>query len=212
MFKNNKVFKIDKNGNKKRILGIIPGFNIRFKGKNSSVILYEPVPKFSRCKIKMDDNSEVIIKSSHERIKKLNIQMDSNQKCEIGKEFFTFGCEIVFASEKNLSVKIGDNCLFARNILIRPSDGHSIYSIDSGKALNFGKNIEIGNHVWVAGDVSILKGVYVHDNCVIGHGAIMTKSTTESYSIYAGNPARLVKSHINWDYCAPDAFVKNNGL
>ncbi len=209
MFKGNKVYKVDKNGNKRGILGFIPGLNIRFKGKNSTITLYEPLPRFSKCRIKLENNSDVIIKSSHDKVKKLNIHMASNQKCEIGKEFFTYGCEIVFSTEDNLCVKIGDDCVFARNILIRPSDGHSIFDMDTKILKNPGKSIEIGNHVWIAGNTAILKGIHIQDNCVIGHGSVVTKSSTEPNSIYAGNPARLVKSKINWSVLAPDKYLES---
>ena len=208
MFRGNKIYKVDKYGNKKRILGFVPGLNIRFKGKNSTITLYEPVPKFSKCRIKVENNSNVIIKSSHDKVKKLNIHMASNQKCEIGKEFFTYGCEIVFSTEENLSVKIGDDCIFARNILIRPSDGHSVFDVCTKELKNPGRSIELGNHVWVAGNTAILKGVHIHDNCIIGHGSVVTKSTTEPYSIYAGNPARLVKTNIDWSNIAPDKYLE----
>ena len=208
MFNGNKIYKVDKSGNKRRILGFIPGLNIRFKGKNSTVTLHEPMPKFSKCRIKLENNSNFVIKSSHDMVKKLNIQMASDQTCEIGKEFFTFGCEIVFSTENNLTVKIGDNCVFARNILIRPSDGHSIFDKDSKELKNPGKSIEIGNHVWIAGNSAILKGVHILDNCVIGHGSVVTKNTTEPNSVYAGNPAKCVKSNINWSNVAPDKYLE----
>ena len=198
MFKGNKIYIVDKNGNKKRFFGFIPGLNIRFKGKNSVVELYEPLPKFSRCRIKMLDSSTFIMKSSKDKIHKLQVLMDSNQTCCIGSEFFTFGCEIIFSEQKDLNVTIGDNCMFARNILIRPTDGHFILDNETGEIKNFGENIEIGNHVWIAGNTAILKGVKIHDNCVIGHGSIVTKSTTEPNAVYAGNPAKLVKRNINW--------------
>lgn len=198
MFKGNKIYIVDKNGNKKRFFGFIPGLNIRFKGKNSVVELYEPLPKFSGCRIKMLDSSTFIMKSSKDKIHKLHVLMDSNQICRIGSEFFTFGCEIVYSSEPNLSVNIGNDCLFAKDIIIRPSDGHKIYDKETNEIKNIGKSIDIGNHIWVAGNTAILKGVKIHDDCVIGLGSIVTKSTTEPNAVYAGNPAKLVKRNINW--------------
>ena len=47
----NKIYKITKCGVKKEVYGFIPGLSIRFKGKNSTVELYEPLPKFSKCKV-----------------------------------------------------------------------------------------------------------------------------------------------------------------
>lgn len=208
MFKGNRIYKVDKNGKKKRILNLIFGLNIHFKGKNSTVTLYEPLPKFSKCKIKLKDSSEVSIGYSHDKVKNLQVIMESNQKLNIGNEFFTYSCDIVYADEENLRVTIGDNCMFARGILIRPSDGHSVIDKDSGELLNAGKNITISNNVWVAGNVAILKGVNIQENCVIGHGSVMTMKQTEANSIYAGNPARLIKQNVEWKNMSPKKYLQ----
>jgi acetyltransferase-like isoleucine patch superfamily enzyme len=88
--------------------------------------------------------------------------------------------------------------LFARNIIVRPDDGHIIYDKDTYEIKNKGKDICIGNHVWVTGNSAILKGVHIDDNCIIGHGSIVTKSSTEPNAVYAGVPAKLVRENINW--------------
>ena len=50
----------------------------------------------------------------------------------------------------------------------------------------------IGKNTWIGDNVIILSGVKIGDNCVIGAGSIVTKDV-ESNSIYAGNPAHLIK-------------------
>lgn len=57
---------------------------------------------------------------------------------------------------------------------------------------NSEKNIVIGNDVWIGFGVQIMPGVTIADGCVLGAGAVVTKSTTP-YGVYAGVPARLVK-------------------
>ena len=185
MFNGNKIYKIDKNGKKKRIFGFIPGLNIRFKGNNSTIILHEPFPKFKNCRFKLQNNSTIEIKSSKDFIKKLEIIMLSDQTCKIGENFFTFGCEIIFAYNPNLKVEIGDNCMFAKNILIRPSDGHSIIDINSKELLNPDMDIKIGNDVWIAGNATILKGAEIANNSIIGHGSVVTKKCDIPYLLVA---------------------------
>lgn len=196
MFGTNKIYKIDRNGNRKRILGIIPGLWIAFRGKNSVVEIKEPFPKFCKCKIRLKNNSFVSI-GSLGRIKKLNIIGESNQSYKIGNNFQSLSCELTAANEKNLSIQIGDDCLFSKNIILRASDGHAIIDKETKKILNYGKDIIIGNHVWIAGNVTILKGVNIGNNCVIGHGSIVTKECFEN-SLYVGVPAKLVKKNISW--------------
>ena len=53
--------------------------------------------------------------------------------------------------------------------------------------------IEIGNDVWVGARAIILPGVVIGDHSIIGAGSVVTKSFP-SYSILAGNPAKLIRS------------------
>jgi len=53
------------------------------------------------------------------------------------------------------------------------------------------KGITIGDDVWLGAGAKVLDGVTVATGCVIGAGAVVTKST-EPYGIYAGVPARKI--------------------
>ena len=51
---------------------------------------------------------------------------------------------------------------------------------------------KVGNDVWIGNDVVILAGVEIGDGAVVGARALVTHNI-ESYSIVAGNPARLIR-------------------
>ena len=51
--------------------------------------------------------------------------------------------------------------------------------------------IKIGNNVWLGENVSILKGVTIGDNVIIGYGSIVTKSIP-SNSVAIGIPAKVI--------------------
>lgn len=53
--------------------------------------------------------------------------------------------------------------------------------------------IKIGNNVWLGQNVSILKGVTIGDNVIIGFGSVVTKSIP-SNSVAAGAPAKVICS------------------
>lgn len=203
-FRNNRIYKIDKNGNKKRIFFVL-GLKITFKGKNSTVTIHEPIGKFYRCKISCGNNNNITIGPSKYRIKKLRILGEGdNSIVQIGDNLSVMNsCEIVFRPEKNLHVTIGDDCMFASRILIRATDGHTVKSKATGKTLNYGKPVEIGNHVWIGNDVTILKGSKIPDNSVVAATATVTRAFTEPNAIYAGVPAKLVKTGIDWAREAP---------
>ena len=56
----------------------------------------------------------------------------------------------------------------------------------------YGKPINIGNDCWFGGNVTILPGVTIHDNVVVGAGSVVTHDL-ESGAIYAGNPAKKIR-------------------
>lgn len=144
----------------------------------------------------------------------------NNNKIKIGKEcrfvkggslwIEDDGCEIeigdltsfisvhLAATESGSKISIGRDCMFAYDIDVRTGDSHSILDVKSGKRINYAADVNIGNHVWVASHVMILKGVNILNDCVIAAGSVVTRSVDEQNVIYAGNPARVVKKNISW--------------
>lgn len=45
----------------------------------------------------------------------------------------------------------------------------------------------IGNHVWIASHVDILKGCFVPDGCVLGFKSLVTSKFNDENCIIAGN-------------------------
>lgn len=203
-FLRNKIYKIDKNGNKKRVF-FIWGIRFSFKGKNSVVEIHEPLAKFDRCRIVCGNNCFVSIDTSSYRIKKLNLLINGeNSSIKIGKNFsLQNSCEIITRPEKNLSLTIGDDCQFGSKIIIRATDGHKIISLEDGTVLNKGKNVVIGNHCWVASNVKILKGSTIASGSVVGMSSVVAGKCDTPNSVYAGNPAKLKKTNITWDRECP---------
>ncbi len=55
-----------------------------------------------------------------------------------------------------------------------------------------GRNVVIGNDVWIGRRVIIMPGVEIGDGCVIGAGAVVTKSIP-AYTVAGGVPAKVIK-------------------
>ena len=92
------------------------------------------------------------------------------------------------------NISIGDNCLFARDVYFRDGDGHDIFGLEKP---NYPAKISIGNNVWVASKVTILKNSHIADNCIVGIGSIVSKPF-KSNSLIAGVPSRIIKENISW--------------
>lgn len=199
MFKGNKIYKIDKNGNKKRIF-FVKGLKIKFKGHNSTVIIHEPFPRFKSSLLKLGDNSSIKIGSSKHSFRNFQVVATApGQRFKMGKDCsLERDMKILLHKSKKLSVVIGDECMFATNIIFRTSDSHSILNLETNEIENPSKSIKIGSHCWFGENTMVLKGVTIADNCILGAGSIATKDCTTPNSIYAGIPAKLIKTNVKW--------------
>jgi len=52
--------------------------------------------------------------------------------------------------------------------------------------------IEIGKRAWVCAEVFVHPGVSIPEGAVVGARAVVTRSLSEPWVVYAGNPARKV--------------------
>ncbi len=121
----------------------------------------------------------------------------------------SFG-EVTFQfMEKHSKIHVGKNCIFAKNIFVFCSDTHSVVDLD-GNLLNYGRFVDIGEHVWVGRDVHIGKNVSISKDTVIGWNSVVTKSFEKTNCILAGNPAKIVKENINWNGNCPDMYLDKN--
>lgn len=92
---------------------------------------------------------------------------------------------------------IGDHCMISSRIQVGNTDGHSIFDLETGLRINPNKDVRIDDRVWIARDVSIGKGVTINHDVVVGQKAHVV-GTLEANSIYAGVPAKLIRSGITW--------------
>lgn len=101
--------------------------------------------------------------------------------------------------DDHVSVSIGNDCMFAMQSGILAGDFHSIIDLETDIRINpVKKGVTIGSHVWIGRNVIILKDVEVGEHSVIGARSIVTKDIS-SHTIAAGNPARVIRNHIDWD-------------
>lgn len=91
-------------------------------------------------------------------------------------------------------IKIGNDCLIGYNVSFLDHD-HRIddWSLPPTKGgLTEGEEIIVSDECFVGAHSFILKGVRLGKKSVVGAGSVVTKSFP-SYSVVAGNPAKLVK-------------------
>ena len=89
-------------------------------------------------------------------------------------------------------IVFGDNCQVAPNVAIYTA-GHPIYPATRNSAYEYGKEVIIGDNVWIGGNTVICPGVCIGSNTVIGAGSVVTKDIPD-WVIAAGNPCRVIRS------------------
>ncbi len=113
---------------------------------------------------------------------------DYGKNIEVGKHLFVnYNCTILDVAK----VIIGDNCLMAPNVSIYTA-GHPIHPFSRNSLYEYGKEITIGDNVWLGGNTVICPGVHIGDNVVIGAGSVVTKDIPD-WSFAAGNPCRVIR-------------------
>lgn len=99
----------------------------------------------------------------------------------IGARAMLNGCSI---SAKH-RVRLGRRVLVGPGSRIYDSDQHDL----DAERLEQGGPVEVGDHSWLAADVTVLKGVEIGEHCVVGTRALVT-GDLPAHSFAFGAPAR----------------------
>ena len=111
---------------------------------------------------------------------------DFGKNIQIGENVFINAC---CHFQDHGGVVIGDNCQIGHNVVfatlnhgINPADRHHTYPA----------TIVLGKNVWIGSNATILQGVSIGENAIVGAGAVVTKDV-EANTIVGGVPAKVIK-------------------
>lgn len=112
----------------------------------------------------------------------------------------------------NTACTLGKNCMISSGVILWNTDAHPILDLQSGNILNPVKGIHIGDHCWLGEGVSVMKNTDIPEDCILGHRAVVSGHLQKPHSIYAGNPAKFIKSGVTWDpNGASRGYIENSG-
>ena len=164
-----------------------------FYGNNNKVVVEDGV-ECRHLRIVMRGDNNFVKFQANSKVKG-TIAANNRSTIHIGRRT-TIGSGFDVVTDGCI-VKIGHDCMIAKDVILRASDGHPVFDISTGERVNMSQNIEIDNYVWIAKNVSILKGNHIGVGCIVGSGSIVTKSIP-MFCAAAGNPAKIIKEGVTW--------------
>jgi acetyltransferase-like isoleucine patch superfamily enzyme len=112
---------------------------------------------------------------------------DFGKNITIGERvFLNAGCRF----QDQGGITIGDDCLIGHNAVIATLQ-HDI--APERRADLVPSPVVIGRNVWLGANVTILPGVTIGDDAVVGAGSVVTRDVP-ARSIVVGSPARVVRT------------------
>ena len=175
--------------------------------KQEAGYLYRPSPEMEAHRFKIqdaiDDYNKLKPSAVKERAeflkgilgkvgKNVNIlppfKCDYGYHIELGDNFFANYNFIVLDGNY---VRIGDNVWIAPNVGIYAA-GHPFDREERINGLEYAFPVTIGDNVWIGGGVSIIGGVTIGKDSIIGAGSVVIRDIPEGV-LAAGNPCRVIR-------------------
>ncbi len=207
---NNKIYIVE-SGKERELkpLENIKKLKLYFAGCNNIVKIHKGCQiKGLRVDIKGENNYLEIKPSQYELGALSWLVIEKGSKIILGKNLWVTSRLFMHAQGPNTEIVIGENCVFARETTIRNSDTHTIFrNTNKSELINPNKSVYIGNHVWITQKCTILKGVHLLDNSIVGTMSVVSKSLKMGNCIIAGNPAKVVKQDVNWDHLSAADYM-----
>lgn len=114
---------------------------------------------------------------------------DFGRNITLGKRvFINSGCRF----QDQGGITIGDDCLVGHNAVLATLN----HDLDPARRADMHPApITIGRNVWIGANATVLPGVTIGDDAVVGAGSVVTKDVPPG-AVVVGTPARVVRSVI----------------
>ena len=90
-------------------------------------------------------------------------------------------------------VSIGRECIVADRVMLIDFD-HGVVEVERPIRLQgiYKRDVRVGHNVWIGYGASLLRGVSVGDNAIVGTGSVVTRDVPAD-AVVAGAPARVLR-------------------
>ena len=183
----------------------IKNLEVKFFGENNYLEIHEPFYALKSVYISCWNNCRIVIGKNNQYYQS-RIIMGTNNVLQIGDNTTIEEARILQKNSFNNKIIIGSDCQISYEIIIRSTDGHTIYDKNTREVKNYARDVVIGDHVWIGARAMILKGSHIPSNSMVGACSLVNKEFTEENTVIAGVSAKIIKKDVNWDRRGPHEF------
>ncbi|MBE0442706.1 MAG: acyltransferase [Psychrobacter sp.] len=153
--------------------------------------------KFNRLKIDINGNHNHITIAEQVKFSGQLLIVGNHLHIHIGERTTAIDCYIL---ARDKSVSIGNACMISRGIEIRATDVHKVYDMNADIRINTAhSDVVLGDHIWIAANVTISKNVSIASGCIIAAGSFVNKPVVTPNCMVAGTPAKVIRQNIRWE-------------
>lgn len=184
-------------GNKVVLKSRLKSCDIRIIGNGNKIFIDEGCSITGALFYIVGNNSEIHIGKNVRLHPGCHVNAQSGSKLVVGDR--TTMRKVTF-DLSGANITIGRQCMFSFDIRVVNHDGHRIFDTsDTSKVINAPKDIILSDHVWVGRGATILKGSRIGSDSIVGLNSVVARNVPDNV-VVAGNPARIVKENVTWDF------------
>ena len=167
-----------------------------YKDFYGNSIKYETLDSLNKVNIQfIGSNAKIMIGEGVWTATELNIVCGNNAFVGIGNKT-TFDRTTLYSAYGD--IQIGDDCMFSYEVFLRNHDSHFIFDAETGKRINYSRNILIKDHVWIGQNTILLGGFSIGAGSIVGAGSVSSSNFADQVVI-AGNPAKAIREKVIWN-------------
>lgn len=114
----------------------------------------------------------------------------------LDSQYFTLNTGSTMVAAKR--IQLGHDVMIGRNVVVYDSDHHTIRN-PQGELSNPDTPVVIGDHVWLATNVTVLKGTKIGSRSIIGANAVARGTIAPDTMVQATNTTKTREHYGSWD-------------
>ena len=161
------------------------------------------------CSIIIGDNLQIGVSISiclghnhpyHGKVEDVHCQIGDNVRMEDA---------LITTVNSHHKISIGNRCLVSSHVTFYNTDGHPTYDQATHKLKNYVSDMIVSDDCWIGYHSTILKNAFLPRGTIVGWGSVVSKKFEKENCAIAGNPAKVVKEGLTWDFGGDMAYIEN---